>query len=340
MTIGSAGSLQVRVIGFEGDPWLRTLTSSTRRRRRSAPSSWTGWSRPSSPSPRGRPGASPHAGAGRRGNPRRALRDRLGDRQGWSLDDAEGAWLTLHAYSRYRVTRIAATFAQHTVTLTVASGAGPYSITAGQLVVVNSLGIAFAARTQPPGARLRHAGAVHRAGRDRGHGEHRTLGGGAPALAGVTMAWDARTVSAVDEARPAAPPAVPRQMGDARARRRDAGDVPLLAHVGSGRRGRVLRHHQGDLPYAPAAGRSRRGSRGGERADQWPAAHCGAGVRRGAPTLYRHARHRPRNGGGFTITGTVTFRAGRTAPSAGPLSERPLTPTSHPSTSAPAAPAP
>ena len=77
----------------------------------------------SSPSPRGRPGASPHAGAGRRGNPRRALYEIVSEiGKGWSLDDAEGAWLTLYAYSRYRVTRIAATFAQHTVTLTVASG--------------------------------------------------------------------------------------------------------------------------------------------------------------------------------------------------------------------------
>ena len=50
---------------------------------------------------------------------------------GWSLDDAENDWLTLHALSRFNLTRIPASFAQHVVRLTVASGAGPYSITPG-----------------------------------------------------------------------------------------------------------------------------------------------------------------------------------------------------------------
>ena len=57
------------------------------------------------------------------------------------LDTAEGAWLTLHAFSRFGLTRIAATFARHSVTLTVASGAGPYTITPGQLVMSSSSGL-------------------------------------------------------------------------------------------------------------------------------------------------------------------------------------------------------
>lgn len=121
--------------------------------------------------------------------------------KGWSLDDAEGAWLTLHAYSRYRVTRIAATFAQHTVTLTVASGAGPYSITAGQLVVVNSLGIRFRSTNTTTealafGTPVQFTVQAETAGTKGNTAPSAVV---TPALAGVTMAWDARTVSAVDE---------------------------------------------------------------------------------------------------------------------------------------------
>lgn len=121
--------------------------------------------------------------------------------KGWSLDDAEGAWLTLHAYSRYRITRIAATFAQHTVTLTVASGAGPYSITAGQLVVVNSLGIRFRSTNTTTealafGTPVQFTVQAETAGTKGNTAPSAVV---TPALAGVTMAWDARTVSAVDE---------------------------------------------------------------------------------------------------------------------------------------------
>ena len=55
--------------------------------------------------------------------------------KGAFLDDAEGAWLTLHAASRYQVTRVAATFNEGTVVVTVASGAGPYTIAAAGLLV-------------------------------------------------------------------------------------------------------------------------------------------------------------------------------------------------------------
>lgn len=121
--------------------------------------------------------------------------------KGWSLDDAAGAWLTLHAYSRYRVARILATFARHTVTLTAASGAGPYSITAGQLVVTNALGVRFRS-TNTSTETVAHGTPVTLTVEAQTAG---TKGNTAPtavvtpALAGVTMAWVARTVSAVDE---------------------------------------------------------------------------------------------------------------------------------------------
>ena len=51
------------------------------------------------------------------------------------LDDAESDWLTLLARSRYDVTRVAAAYTKGRVTLTVASGAGPYTISAAQLLV-------------------------------------------------------------------------------------------------------------------------------------------------------------------------------------------------------------
>lgn len=59
------------------------------------------------------------------------------------LDYASGQWLTLHAASRYDVTRSPATFAEHTITLVNASGAGPYTITPGQLLMVSSGGVRF-----------------------------------------------------------------------------------------------------------------------------------------------------------------------------------------------------
>lgn len=55
--------------------------------------------------------------------------------KGAFLDDASGAWLTLHAASRFQVTRVAAVFNRGYVRLTVASGAGPYTIPAAGLLV-------------------------------------------------------------------------------------------------------------------------------------------------------------------------------------------------------------
>lgn len=55
------------------------------------------------------------------------------------LDDAEGDWLTLLAKSKFDVTRVAAVACVGRVVLTVASGAGPYSIGAGGLVVTDGV---------------------------------------------------------------------------------------------------------------------------------------------------------------------------------------------------------
>ena len=120
----------------------------------------------------------------------------------WSLDDAEGDWLTLHAYSRFDLTRIAATFAKHSVRLsTVASGAGPYSITAGQLVVTNANGIRFrstnsATETVPAAGSVDITVQAETAG----------VGGNTvpssvvtPALAGVVFSWQSVVTAARDE---------------------------------------------------------------------------------------------------------------------------------------------
>lgn len=121
--------------------------------------------------------------------------------KGWSLDDAAGGWLTLHAWSRYRVARILATFAKHSVTLTAASGAGPYSITAGQLVLVNSQGIRFRStnsttQTVAHGTPLTLTVQAETAGVKGNTAPSALI---TPALAGVTMAWGSLTLSAVDQ---------------------------------------------------------------------------------------------------------------------------------------------
>ena len=60
--------------------------------------------------------------------------------RGGFLDLATGTWLTLHAASRFQLTRIAATFAEGTLTLACASGAGPINITAASLVISTASG--------------------------------------------------------------------------------------------------------------------------------------------------------------------------------------------------------
>ena len=120
--------------------------------------------------------------------------------KGWSLDDAEGAWLTLHAWSRYRVARTLATFARHVVRLTVASGAGPYTITPGQLVL--SRGSLRYRSTNSANVALAYGSPVDVTVQCESSG----VAGNAqptavvtPALAGVTMAWQSLDLSARDE---------------------------------------------------------------------------------------------------------------------------------------------
>lgn len=61
-----------------------------------------------------------------------------------AADEEETAsWLDLHCEQRFDETRIAATFARWTFTLTAGSGIGPYTITAGALVVASSGGVRF-----------------------------------------------------------------------------------------------------------------------------------------------------------------------------------------------------
>jgi len=58
------------------------------------------------------------------------------------LDTATGAWLTLHAASRFQLTRIAATFARHSITLNN-STPNPRTITPGQLLMVTAAGVRY-----------------------------------------------------------------------------------------------------------------------------------------------------------------------------------------------------
>ncbi len=121
--------------------------------------------------------------------------------KGWSLDDAADAWLTLHALSRYDLERFLATFAKHEVTLTAASGAGPYSITAGQLVLVNNQGVRFRStntttQTVAHGTPLPLTVQAETAGQK---GNAQPIGVITPALAGVSMAWNSRTLDARDQ---------------------------------------------------------------------------------------------------------------------------------------------
>lgn len=68
---------------------------------------------------------------------------RMAIAKGGFLDDAEGDWLTLLALSAYGVTRKVATFATGKIRLTCSSGAGPYSITVGQVWAADVAGHRF-----------------------------------------------------------------------------------------------------------------------------------------------------------------------------------------------------
>jgi len=60
-----------------------------------------------------------------------------------AVEDEEASWLDLLAQERFDETRIAATFAEWTLTLTAGSGIGPYTIGAAALVVASSGGLRF-----------------------------------------------------------------------------------------------------------------------------------------------------------------------------------------------------
>ena len=57
--------------------------------------------------------------------------------KGAFLDDAEGDWLTLLAASRFDVTRVTATYTEGYFRVACASGAGPHTISAAQLLVTD-----------------------------------------------------------------------------------------------------------------------------------------------------------------------------------------------------------
>ncbi len=59
--------------------------------------------------------------------------------RGAFLDEASGGWLTLLAASRFQVTRTGAVFCRGYVRVTVATGAGPYTIPAAGLLVSDGL---------------------------------------------------------------------------------------------------------------------------------------------------------------------------------------------------------
>lgn len=63
--------------------------------------------------------------------------------KGGLLEESDDGWLTLLARSNFETTRQEATFALHDVTLSCASGSGPYTIVAGQLWAKDASGLLF-----------------------------------------------------------------------------------------------------------------------------------------------------------------------------------------------------
>ena len=63
--------------------------------------------------------------------------------RGGYVQEATRTWLTLHAKSRFGLDRIVSTFARHSLTLNVASGAGPHTITPGQLLLASASGLRY-----------------------------------------------------------------------------------------------------------------------------------------------------------------------------------------------------
>lgn len=111
--------------------------------------------------------------------------------QGYSLEGATYAWLTVHAKSRFDLDRIEATFAEVTVRLTCASGAGPYNLTPAALLVSDGT---YRFRSTNTGTLSIHAGGyLDVTVRAEGAGTAYNAGDGtvtrllSPALAGLSV---------------------------------------------------------------------------------------------------------------------------------------------------------
>lgn len=118
------------------------------------------------------------------------------------LDTSTGPWLTLLAASRFNVDRIAATFAEHSLTLSVASGAGPYTITAGQLVLMSSTGAVRFRSTNTTNVNVASgfpATITVRAEVAGIAGNATPVTIASPALAGLTFTYGSLTLRARDE---------------------------------------------------------------------------------------------------------------------------------------------
>lgn len=117
------------------------------------------------------------------------------------LDTATGAWLTLHAKARFDLTRIAATFARHSVTLANASGS-PITITPGQLLLTTSSGVVRYRSTNTTNTTVSSGGSAAVTVRAETAGIAGNAAPGilvAPATAGLSFSYGSLTTRARDE---------------------------------------------------------------------------------------------------------------------------------------------
>jgi uncharacterized phage protein gp47/JayE len=121
--------------------------------------------------------------------------------KGGLLEWAEGDWLTLLADDFYDVQRTPATRARHTVRLTCAASAGPYTLTASQVWLATDSGVRFRSVTGgvlASGSYLDITVEAELAGTS-GNVAGGTITSLVTSLAGVTATNTATTVLAVDE---------------------------------------------------------------------------------------------------------------------------------------------
>jgi len=117
------------------------------------------------------------------------------------LDTATGAWLSLHALSRFSLTRIAATFARHGLTLNNATGS-PITVTPGQLLLTTAAGAVRYRSTNTTNVTVPASGSVG----VTVQAETAGIAGNtaptvlvAPAVAGLSFTWGSLTVRARNE---------------------------------------------------------------------------------------------------------------------------------------------